>query len=85
MIGDIFRPSEIEDEIYNILEDYILGSDLYEYNATNSISDYLGNYEKIPYQMCCSPVSILNGTGICSVAWCENGFPKLVVFEYKET
>lgn len=82
MIGDIFRPSKIEDKIYNIMEDYILGSDLYDYAVVDIISDYLSKHEKISYQLCCSPYINDTHFGVCAVSWCENGFPKMVMFDY---
>ena len=79
MVGNFF-PSIIENNIYEIMEDYIKGIDIYEYQLTDVIGDYFINHN-IEFQLVCSDWSDHSG-GICSFSWMENGHSHLIVFEY---
>lgn len=82
MLGN-FNPSTIVNEIYSILDDYETeGIDLYNYNVTEAIADYLTNHLKIEYLLCCSEWPNEEG-GVCSVAFVDHGHPQLVMFDYK--
>ena len=82
MLGN-FNPSAIVNEIYSILDDYETeGIDLYNYNVTEAIADYLTNHLKIEYLLCCSEWPNEEG-GVCSVAFVDRGHPQLVMFDYK--
>ena len=82
MLGN-FNPSEIVNEIYTILDDYETeGLDLYNFGATDAIADYLNNYAKIEYLLCCSEWPNEEG-GACAVSFVDGGHPQLVLFDYK--
>ena len=82
MLGN-FNPSVIVNEIYAILDDYETeGLDLYNYGAVDAITDYLTNYAKVEYLLCCSEWPNEEG-GACAVSFVENGHPQLVLFDYK--
>ena len=45
MLGNTkFNPSFIEDEIYEMMDDYIVGSDTYEEGLVSAVTDFLTNY-----------------------------------------
>lgn len=82
MLGTAWRPSKIEDEIYGILEDYEVGTNLYEYNATNAVTDLLVNYcPTIQWQLGCSEWPDCTG-GVCAVSWIEDGTIHTIMFDY---
>jgi hypothetical protein len=54
MLGTKFHPSYIEDEIYEIMDDYIVGSDTYEAGLVDAISDFFTNYKDTEWQLGCS-------------------------------
>lgn len=82
MIGH-FNPSFIEDDIYGLMIDHEIGLDLYDFETTDVITEFFEKqHPKVEFNMICSPWGDETG-GICSVAWCENGHPHLIVFEYK--
>ena len=48
MLGNTkFHPSFIEDEIYEIMDDYIVGSDTYEEGLVSAVTDFLTNYAPV--------------------------------------
>lgn len=77
------RPSNLVNEIYNIMEDYETeGIDTYNYGVIDAITDYLANYlHTDKYQLCCSPWTSTKGR--CSLAVVDNGYPFLIMFSYK--
>lgn len=82
MLG-YFNPSVIVNEIYSILDDYETeGLDLYNFGATDAITDYLNNYAKVEYLLACTEWPNEEG-GACAVSFVENGHPQLVLFDYK--
>lgn len=82
MLGN-FNPSTIVNEIYSILDDYETeGLDLYNFGATDAITDYLNNYAKVEYLLNCTEWPNKEG-GVCAVSFVENGHPQLVLFDYK--
>lgn len=82
MLGE-FRPSEIYNEICDILDGYETeGNDLYNYGAVDAITDYLTNYAGVEYNLACSDWPNEEG-GVCAVSFVEFGFPHLVMFDYK--
>lgn len=83
MIGNSFYPSQIEDEVYSLMEAYETeGLDLYNYGVTDAIADYLGNYAKVEFQLACTEWADETG-GVCAVSFVECGHPHLVMFDYK--
>lgn len=84
MLGTVWRPSKIEDEIYGILEDYEVGTNLYEYDATNAAADFLCNYyPTIQWQLGCSEWPDYSG-GSCFISWIENDHLHTIGFDYKK-
>ena len=82
MLGE-FHASAIVNKIYDILDDYETeGLDLYKFDASDAIVDYLANYVKVEYQLACSEWPNEEG-GVCSVAVIDCGHPQLVMFDYK--
>lgn len=87
MIGHC-RPSNLVDEIYNIMEDYETeGIDTYNYGVVDAITDYLtkhlvDEHRTDKYQLCCNPWPNMIG-GCCSVVVVDNGYPFLIMFDYK--
>ena len=77
------RPSVLTNAIYNIMEDYETeGIDIYNYGVVDAITDYLTNYLHVEYQLCCNPWPNMIG-GCCSLAVVDEGFPHLIMFDYK--
>lgn len=83
MLGH-FNPSAIEDEIYEIMDDYETeGLDLYNYGLTDAISDFFSKqHPATEYNLVCSNWPDEAG-GTCAVAWVESGHPHLIMFDYK--
>ena len=79
MLGN-FHPSHIEEKIYNLMEDYEIGTDIYDFSLTEKLVDWFTNLH-IEFQLCCSEWPNGEG-GVCSVAFVEEGFPHLIVFDY---
>ena len=84
MLGSNFYPSQIENQIYEIMEDYILGSDTYEEGLVDAITDYFINYHPTSeWKLACAPWLNVSG-GVCSVCWIEDGHVHMVMFDYKK-
>lgn len=81
MLGN-FHPSTIVNDIYEILDDYEIKTDVFEHGATDAIADFLENKLHIEFNLCCSDWPNEEG-GVCAVAFIDNGFPQLVVFDYE--
>ena len=82
MLGSPFRPSKVEDEIYDTMESYVAGSDLYNEGLVDAITDYFTNYNPAAeWKLCCSPWPNMAG-GVCSVCWIEDGHVHMVAFDY---
>ena len=79
-----FFPSYIEDEIYEIMDDYETeGMDLFNYGLTEAIVDFFEKqYPNVEYQVGCSEWPDASG-GVCGVSWMENNHPHLIMFDYK--
>lgn len=78
----IFYPSVIKDEIYNIMDEYLAGSDIYEEATMDAIHDYFKN-EEIEYTFDASSWPNMDG-GTAVFAWVENGHAQIVIFDYRE-
>ena len=77
------QPSYLVDKIYNIMEDYETeGIDIYNHDVINAITDYFASAKNDKYQLCCVPWPNMVG-GTCSLAVVDNGYPHLIVFDYK--
>ena len=87
MLGNTkFNPSLIEDEIYGMMDDYIVGSDTYEEGLVSAVTDFLTNYTPVPvveWNLGCSEWPNHSG-GICYVSWIENGHLHMIGFNYKK-
>lgn len=85
MIGnEKFYPSVIENAIYNIMDDYMLGIEIYEEDLVDAVSDFLNNYRPgIVWQLGCSEWPNCEG-GSCFVSWIENGHFHMIGFDYKK-
>ena len=85
MLGSNWRPSHIENEIYSIMEDYEIGTDIYEEGATDAIVSYLGTVSRsLEWKFACSPYPDMSG-GVCAISWIEDGYIHMVMFDYKKS
>ena len=80
MLGN-FHPSHIENKIYDVMEEFEIGCDLYKHSLTDKLAEWFGELN-IEYQLCCSDWPNEEG-GVCAVAFVEDGYPHLVVFDYQ--
>lgn len=83
MLGTRVYPSHIEDEIYGIMDDYIVGIDTYEAGLVDAISDFFMNYKKVEWQLGCAEWPNFEG-GSCSVSWIEDGHLHMIGFDYRK-
>ena len=81
MLGN-FHPSTVVDEIYGIMDDYEIATDVFNHGLCDAIADYLANHVHVEFNLCCSDWPNKEG-GVCAVAFVENGYPQLVMFDYK--
>lgn len=82
MLGNNWYPSEIENIIYEAMEDYEMGIELYEEGLVDMITDYFINYfPSTEWKLVCSPWPDMSG-GVCSVSWMENGHIHMIMFDY---
>ena len=82
MLGTKSYPSHIEDEIYEIMDNYIVDSDTYEAGLVEAISDFFMNYKKGEWQLGCAEWPNFEG-GSCSVSWIEDGHLHMIGFDYR--
>lgn len=82
MLGTKSYPSHIEDEIYGIMDNYIVDSCTYEAGLVEAISDFFMNYKKGEWQLGCAEWPNFEG-GSCSVSWIEDGHLHMIGFDYK--
>lgn len=85
MLGNTkFNPSHIEDEIYEMMDDYEYGTNLYEEGLVSAITDFLTNYNPgVEWNLACSEWPNCSG-GVCYVSWIENGHLHMIGFDYKK-
>lgn len=79
-----FVPSFVEDAIYSMMDDYMLGMETYEEGLVDTITDFLGhNCPGIQWQLGCSEWPDCSG-GVCYVSWVEGGHLHMIGFDYKK-
>ena len=85
MLGnEKFYPSAIEDAIYGMMDDYMLGMETYEEGLVDTINDFLGNYcFGFEWQLGCSEWPDCSG-GVCFISWIEDGHLHMISFDYKK-
>ena len=85
MLGNTkFNPSLIEDEIYEIMDDYEYGTNLYEEGLVSAITDFLSNDTYgFEWNLGCSEWPDCSG-GVCYVSWIEGGHLHMIGFDYKK-
>ena len=82
MLGTNWRPSAIEDKIYDMMEGHEAGVEVYEEALTDLISDYLTkNFPGMEWNLGCSPWPNMDG-GVCFICWIEEGHLHSIVFDY---
>ena len=83
MLGtNVFYPSKIEDEIYDLMIDFTVGSDSYTEELVGVAIEYLGDHAT-EWRAGCT--EYLDGTGgICYLSWIENGHLHMIDFEYRK-
>ena len=84
MLGNTkFNPSVIEDQIYSMMDDYMLGMETYEEGLVDAVIDFLTNYNsKVEWNLSCSEWPECSG-GVCYVSWIEAGHLHMIGFDYK--
>lgn len=82
MIGTKWAPSIIENTLYDIMEGYEIGFELYEYDAVKEIIEYFNRKPDIQWQLTCSEWPNETG-GVCSVSFIDTGTLHLITFDYK--
>lgn len=84
MIGNYrFYPSQIEDDIYGIMDDYQCGIDTYDCGLMDAISDYFCNHTPIvQWRLGTSLWPNMEG-GVCAVSWWEDDNLNMIMFDYK--
>ena len=83
MIGTEWRPSHIENDLYDIMENYEIGFDLYEEGAVEEISEYFTRKANIQWQLGCSELPDMTG-GSCFVSFVDNGTLHMIGFDYRK-
>lgn len=82
MLGTNWRPSAIEDKIYDMMEGHEAGVEVYEEALTDILADYLTKeYRGMEWNLVCSPWPNMNG-GVCAVSWIEEGHLHMIMFDY---
>ena len=81
MLGN-FNPSAIVDEIYNLMDNYEVATDVFSYSLVSEITKYLEYRCHVEYLVCCSAWPNEEG-GVCSVAFVDSGHPQLITFDYQ--
>ena len=85
MIGNTkFNPSAIEDAIYGMMDDYMLGIEIYEEGLVDAVTDFLTNYAPVvEWNLACAEWPNCKG-GSCFVSWIEAGHLHVIGFDYKK-
>lgn len=84
MIGTEWKPSEIENTLYDIMKDYEISFDLYEESTVSAITDYFSNYmTNIQWQLDCSEWPDMTG-GSCFVSFVDNCTLHMIGFDFKK-
>lgn len=85
MLGNTkFNPSLIEDEIYEMMDDYEYGTNLYEEGLVYAITDFLTNHTYgFEWNLGCSEWPDRTG-GVCYISWIENSHLHMISFDYKK-
>lgn len=74
-----FHPSKIEDEIYDVIEPFEVGVDLYEEKVVDTIINFLNNnYPHIKYTYWAG------SSGFC-IAFVDNSYPHMISFDLIES
>ena len=85
MLGNMrFNPSVIEDEIYEMMDDYMVGLNIYNEGLVSAVTDFFINHNPIvEWNLDCSEWPNCEG-GACFVSWIENGHLHMIGFDYKK-
>ena len=71
-------------EVYCILDGYETeGCDLYNYGAISAIGNYFKSKRPLTKWVCDISEWPNEEGGVCAVAFVENGYPQLIMFDYK--
>ena len=76
-----FHPSKIENQIYSLMEDYSIGTDVYSHKLTLKLVDWF-NSLGLEFQLECAIDEDAEG-GVCAVAFVDEGYPHLIMFDYE--
>ena len=70
-----FHRSKIENDIYDVIEPFEVGVDVYEEEAVGAITDFLyNNYSHIKYEYWC-------GSKDFCIAFVDDGYPHMISFD----
>lgn len=76
-----FHPSKIENQIYSLMENYSIGTDVYSHKLTLKLVDWF-NSLGLEFQLECAIDEDEEG-GVCAVAFVDEGYPHLIMFDYE--
>ena len=85
--GNKFYPSYIEDHIYEVMEDHLMGFDLYDSDLIEDLEPYfkdLHEHTGLEYVIHQSPYPICEDGGTVEIAWIESGHLHMVGWAYKD-
>lgn len=83
MIGSKWTPSVVADEMYSLMENYMEGSDTYNYELTEYLIEWFSTHDTVKeWQLGCTDWPDMTG-GVCYISWVENGSIHMEAFEYK--
>jgi hypothetical protein len=84
MLGNTkFHPSFIEDEIYEMMDDYAIGSDTFGEALISATSKFfVERHPEVEWHLGCSVWPDYTG-GTCFVSWIENGHLHMLGFDYR--
>ena len=76
-----WKPSEIKNALYDIMDDYEIGVDLYEEGVVDAITDFFENY-RADVHWDTENNSWPNEAGFCHVfTWLEDGNIQMIMFD----
>lgn len=79
-----WMPSEIKNALYDIMDDYEIGFDLYDEGVVDAITDFFESYCPNIQQWDTEHNTWPDETGACHVfTWLENGNIQMIMFDCK--
>lgn len=82
MSGTGWKPSYIESDLYDIVENHEIGFDVYDSDIINEISHYFSRKSNVQWQLDCTEWPDMTG-GVCYISFIDDNTLHMVNFEYK--